>query len=93
MIKFQKAVISLNMNAARFKVCCWAAFCAAITGETAIFLLFQKCHLQAENELAFLISPSTVFVQTNVKINPCFYAANMQSCKCELVDRPEDNAL
>ncbi len=28
-----------------------------------------------------------LFVQTNAKINPCFYLANMQSCKCELVDR------
>ncbi len=46
-----------------------------------------------ENEFTSLISPSAVFLQTNVKMNPCFYAANMQSCKCELVDRPEDNAL
>ncbi len=77
-IKFHKAVISLNMSAACYKVCCWAAFCAAVTGETAIFLPFQKRHLMAENALSFLISQSAVFVQTNVTINPCFYAANMQ---------------
>ncbi len=81
-IKFHKAVISLNTSAARFKVCS----CAAVIGETAIFLPVQKRHLLAENEFTSLISPSAVFLQTSVNINPCFYAANMQSCTCELVD-------
>ncbi len=42
----------------------------AVTGETAIFLMFQKHLLLAENECAFLIIQSAVFVQTNLKILP-----------------------
>ncbi len=46
-----------------------AVLCTAVTGETTIFLPFQACHLLSENELAFSISPSADFVQTNNKIN------------------------
>ncbi len=47
-----------------------AALFTAVTGETAIFLTFQKHLLLAENECAFTIIQSVVFVQTNAKIHP-----------------------
>ncbi len=50
-----------------------AVLFTVVIGETAIFLPFQKHHLVAENES---VSPSAVFVQTNAKIHPCFYAAS-----------------
>ncbi len=47
-----------------------AALFTAVTGETAIFLMFQKRLLLAENECAFSIIQSVVFVQINTKIHP-----------------------
>ncbi len=57
---------------------------ALCTDITSLFLPFQKCHLRAENEFAFLISPSADFVQNKV-----FFT----SCKCKLVDLQEANVL
>ncbi len=42
----------------------------AVTEETTIFLTSQKHLLLAENECAFSIIQSAVFVQTNAKIHP-----------------------
>lgn len=66
------------MSVACFKFCC-AALCAAISWSYISAVPKAPC--------AFSISLTAVFVQNNVKINSCFYAANTQSCKCELVDR------
>ncbi len=51
--------------------------CAAVTGETDIFTAPKAAPSGKE-----WIS---IFIQTNVKIDWWFYAANMQSCKCEPV--------
>ncbi len=48
--------------------------------------------LLAENELAFFNNHVCCFCSDKVKIELYFYAENMQSCECELVDR-QDNAL
>ncbi len=42
----------------------------AVTGKTSIFLTFQKHFLLAENECAFSMIQSVVFVQTIAKIHP-----------------------
>lgn len=47
-----------------------AALFTAVAGETAVFLMFQKRLLLAENQCAFSIIPSAVFVHTNAKIHP-----------------------
>ncbi len=47
-----------------------AALFTAVTGGTAIFLTFQKHLLLADNECAFTIIQSAVFVQTHVKNPP-----------------------
>ena len=46
------------------------ALFTAVIGETTIFLTFQKHLLLVENECAFSIIQSAVFVQTNAKIHP-----------------------
>ncbi len=73
MIRHQKAIISLNKyEYCTLKVRCCTALYTAVTWKISIFLPFQKRHLLAENELAFSISLSAVFVQTKDKIDPYF---------------------
>ncbi len=76
-ITLQKAVISLNKHEhCMFKVRCCAA----------LLHFYQTLHLLAANEWAFSIK--LLFrSEFNAKIAPCFYPANTQSFKFELVDR------
>ncbi len=86
-IKLQKAMISLNKHKrCTFKVRCCVALCTAVTGETVIFLPNAQ---SAVREWMSIFNKTVVLfrVQTNAKIVPCFYPANTQSFKCELMDQ------
>ncbi len=84
-IKLQKAMISWNKHE-RCTIRCCAALCTAVTGETVIFLPNAP---PACREWMWNFNKTVVLfkIQTHAKIAPCFYPANTQSFKCELVDR------